>query len=208
MEQSILVFGDSIAYGAWDKEGGWVERLKNSLAEKRKSDSYYIIYNLSVSGETTEDLVQRFDFEAGQRADKDTAILFAIGINDLQFIEPMHDVVRTLKRFKENIEGLIQTASRLSKIVFFVGLTPLNEKITRPLPSDFANPYTNEHVKELNQVIKSVCSEEKAVFIEIFSGFMKAGHERLLEDGLHPNSNGHKLIFEQVRQALAKNKII
>lgn len=24
----ILVFGDSIVYGAWDTEGGWAERLK------------------------------------------------------------------------------------------------------------------------------------------------------------------------------------
>jgi len=25
---NILVFGDSITYGAWDEEGGWVQRLR------------------------------------------------------------------------------------------------------------------------------------------------------------------------------------
>lgn len=24
----ILIFGDSITYGAWDSEGGWADRLK------------------------------------------------------------------------------------------------------------------------------------------------------------------------------------
>ena len=27
----ISVFGDSITYGAWDREAGWVERLKKVL---------------------------------------------------------------------------------------------------------------------------------------------------------------------------------
>jgi len=30
----------------------------------------------------------------------------------------------------------------------------------------------------------------------------------LLEDGLHPNSEGHKKIFESVKEFLIKNKII
>jgi lysophospholipase L1-like esterase len=210
METDILVFGDSIAYGAWDKEGGWVSRLKEFLHKKAppSSDSCSLVYNLSVSGETTEDLLERFDFEAAQRAGQNMVIVFAIGINDLQFIESGHDSTKTLARFKENITELAQTASRMSDKVFFVGLTPLDEKKTHPLASDGENPYTNESVRAFNRIIEAVCSEEKAKFIDIFSGFMKKGHERLLEDGLHPNSDGHRLIFELVRGALTKNKTI
>ena len=29
--QKIFIFGDSIAYGAWDPVGGWVERLRQWL---------------------------------------------------------------------------------------------------------------------------------------------------------------------------------
>jgi lysophospholipase L1-like esterase len=46
----VLVFGDSIAQGFWDSEGGWVERLRkhyNSLAlEDLKSNQQPEIFNL------------------------------------------------------------------------------------------------------------------------------------------------------------------
>ena len=48
----ILIFGDSIAWGAWDKEGGWVQRLRKLIDEKNLSDPefYCLVYNLGVSG--------------------------------------------------------------------------------------------------------------------------------------------------------------
>jgi len=210
METDILVFGDSIAYGAWDKEGGWVSRLKEFSHKKAQpsSDFYTLVYNLSVSGETTEDLLERFDSEAAQRATENTIIVFAIGINDLQFIESGHDSGKTLARFKDNITRLVKTAHRMSSKVFFVGLTPLDEKETHSLASDGENPYTNENIRALNKIIEGVCSKEKAKFIDIFSSFMKKGHEKLLEDGLHPNSDGHRLIFKLVKEALVKSKAI
>ena len=44
---NILVFGDSIAYGALDNEkGGWVNRIR--LALESKSEIYFNIYNLRI----------------------------------------------------------------------------------------------------------------------------------------------------------------
>jgi lysophospholipase L1-like esterase len=45
-------------------------------------------------------------------------------------------------------------------------------------------------------------------FIEIFENWKKISYESLLYDGLHPNSEGHKKIFETVKNYLVKNKII
>lgn len=42
---NILVFGDSIVYGAWDDEkAGWVNRLR--LVLEHQNDVYYNIFNL------------------------------------------------------------------------------------------------------------------------------------------------------------------
>ena len=61
MEQTICIFGDSIAWGASDLEfGGWVARLRNYL-ETEKYDSS--IYNCSISGDSTQDLLKRFSNE-------------------------------------------------------------------------------------------------------------------------------------------------
>ena len=66
----ILVFGDSITYGAWDKRGGWVQRLREFLDEKNLIDLNKIpvlIYNLGVSGDTTNDALERFEFESKKK---------------------------------------------------------------------------------------------------------------------------------------------
>ncbi|MBU4142033.1 MAG: hypothetical protein V1732_05890 [Patescibacteria group bacterium] len=39
----ILIFGDSIAYGKWDKRGGWVTRLSNFIDEKNLKYYFYRI---------------------------------------------------------------------------------------------------------------------------------------------------------------------
>ena len=85
--QKIFIFGDSIAYGAWDPEGGWVERLRQWLFVTTR-DEYNLgtfLYNLSIVGDTTADLLKRFttEIEARQQGD---IIFFAAGINDAQFV--------------------------------------------------------------------------------------------------------------------------
>ena len=82
----VLVFGDSIAYGARDGEGGWVQRLRKFLDERNLMGC--LIYNLGVSGDTVQGLLERFEFETEQRMRKgeEAVFIFEVGINDSQFI--------------------------------------------------------------------------------------------------------------------------
>ena len=66
MPKQLFIFGDSISFGAWDTKGGWAQRLKNhydKLVVESDFDFYCLTYILGVSGDTTEDLLKRFDFE-------------------------------------------------------------------------------------------------------------------------------------------------
>jgi len=78
---NVLVFGDSIGLGLWDENGGWVGRLTEFLVKKSIAsdlDEDYEIYNLGVSGDTTEGLVERFEFETRYRVgESETAIIFS-----------------------------------------------------------------------------------------------------------------------------------
>lgn len=57
----IGVWGDSITYGAGDSKAlGWVGRLRKSYDK----DSEVNVYNFGVCGDTTNDLLRRFDGEA------------------------------------------------------------------------------------------------------------------------------------------------
>ena len=208
----ILIFGDSIAYGAWDKESGWVQRLRKFLDEKNLTDSdfYCRVYNLGISGNSSKNLLERFEFETKQRLkeSEETIIVFAIGINDSCFVHSENSHRVPINKFKENIQKLTDLAKKFSSKIIFVGLTPVDETKTTPIPRDINKSYKNENIRKYNEIIKSVCEENEILFIEIFEDWIKLNYENLLEDGLHPNSEGHKKIFESVKEFLIKNKII
>lgn len=208
----ILVFGTSITFGAWDRKGGWVERLKNFFIKKFLSDKNfrYLVYNLGISGDTTEDLLERFEFEAKQRLKEgeETIVIFEIGGNDSQFIHSQNSLRILPEKFRQNIQNLINLAKKFSSKIIFIGHSPVDETKTTPIPWNRDKSYKNENVSKYNEIIKSVCQENNVYFIEIFEKLSKLGYQNLLEDGLHSNSKGHQKIFETIKDFLIKNKII
>ncbi len=207
----ILVFGDSISYGAWDLEGGWVQRLRKYLDKiNLTTNSYYIVYNLGVSGDTSLNLLERFKFETEQRLDKneETIFIFAIGANDSLFLKSKDDFLVEKEGFKKNLGKLIKSAKSLSKKIIFIGLTPVDESKVNPLPWDKDKSNNNKHVKKYDSIIKSICSQNKVHFIELYDEFTKQDYKSLLQDGDHPNSKGHELIFNIVNNYLNEKRLI
>lgn len=209
----ILVFGDSISYGAWDLEGGWVARLRKFLDRKVLESGfefYYLIYNLGISGDTSEDLSERFEFETRQRLkEKETTIIiFAVGGNDSGFSQGLNSLRISPERFQDNLGYLISFAQKYSSDVIFLGLAPVDESKTTPISWNADVYYKNEYIANYNEIIKSVCKKNKVYFIDIFDTLKNLDYENLLEDGAHPNADGHQKIFEIVKDFLLENEII
>ena len=207
----ILVFGDSISYGAWDLEGGWVQRLRKYLDKQNlTTNSYYIIYNLGVNGDTTNNLLERFELETNQRLaeNEETIFIFAIGANDSLFLKSKNDFWVKKNDFNKNLEKLITSAKSLSKKIIFIGLTPVDESKVNPLQWDKDKSNNNKHVKEYDSIIKSICNQDKVHFIQLYDEFTKQDYRSILEDGVHPNSKGHEMISKIVKEYLKENKII
>ena len=205
----ILVFGDSITYGAWDmKKGGWTDRLKSFCMEKslENAEFDYPVYNLGISGDNSDDILKRFEFEIKQRIwkNKEIFIIFEIGINDSQ----IGNIGISSERFKKNIDKLINTSSKFSSKIIFIGLNPVDELKTSPIPWDENMFYTNERIKKYDKIIKYSCEKKQIYFIDIFNEFSKLDYKKLLEDGLHPNSEGHQKMFEIVIDFLMEKGII
>lgn len=200
----LLIFGDSIVYGAWDTDkGGWVQRIKSFLDEETLSESEneYTIYNLGVSGNTTEDLLERFEFETKQRLKDDgeeLIFIFAIGVNDSQFIHSKNNLRFSPEEYKDNLDKLLNLAQKFSSRIIFIGLTPVDE--TKTIHWDTDKSYKNEYIQKFNEILRSFCKENNICFIEIFEKLIKENYQDLLEDGLHPNSEGHKKIFEAIKK--------
>ncbi len=197
---NILVFGDSITYGAWDKEkGGWVKRLRLTL-ENDNSNNYYTIFNLGISGDVTESIKNRFDNECKIRFAKEdnTIIIFSIGINDSQNVKGEDRV--SLEIFRNNIITLINSAKKYTNNILFIGLTKVDESKVTPLPWDKEKGYLNTKIINFDKELKNICLENNVDYLYIYD---------LLEleelfDGLHPNNVGHQKICDKVKNKISK----
>jgi len=202
----ICVFGDSIALGKWDDVGGWTQRLGQFLESKKdlsnpKERLFYIVYNLSISGNTSKDLLKRFKNEAEAR-NPDT-IIFAIGKNDCLCDSKDKSLV-SKKEFGKNIKSLLEQAKKLTDKIIFIGVGKIDESKTNPILWDENLSLNNKLIEDYNFILESVCKSSKVYFIPIFELIKKED----LEDGMHPNKEGHKKIFKEVKDFLIKKEVI
>lgn len=212
MDKIILVFGTSISFGAWDSEGGWVERFRryinNQVIESNYENRNYL-YNLSISGNKTTDVLKRFDSETQLRlrGEREIIILFEIGINDTIYKYDLGGFEVPAEKFKDNLILLIGKARKYSKKIIFMGLTPVDKRVD-PMPWHEGERYKEEFVTQYNRIIKDVAQAEGVYFIEIYQEFISDNYSSLLGDGLHPNDDGHEKLYEIVKDFLVKEKII
>ncbi|HKZ45578.1 MAG TPA: GDSL-type esterase/lipase family protein [archaeon] len=204
----VLIFGDSITYGAFDTENsGWAGRLRNYLDEG-SSEVFFITYNLGVSGDNSSELLKRFESECESRINdrleegESAYIIFSIGINDSQCLNMEKKLRAPEKQFELNIQKLIELAKKFTSKIMFVGLAPVDEDRTVPIPWDTNKSYKNSNVKKYDQMIQDVCARNKIPFVEIFDKLSKLNFKDLLYDGLHPNTKGHEKIFEIVKNSI------
>lgn len=195
----ILIFGDSIAYGCCDEEGGWVSRLRRFIDKKviaSNFEDYTVVYNLGVSrGMNTNDFLVRFDSETKSRIseNKDITFIFAIGVNDSQFINKEERFVVSPEQFRTNIRKLIQKSQKFSSNILFLGLAPVDNIKVDPIPW-LSVDFPHAPCQERNPA-EARLSRAKA-------------DKKLLVDGVHPNTEGHKVIFEIVKEFLIHKRII
>jgi lysophospholipase L1-like esterase len=206
----ILIFGDSIVWGADDLEaGGWVERFKIHF---KKTEKFNEVFNLGNPGEDTDQLLARIGNECSVRIKPENRprdlVIIQTGLNDSQYILSKNDFRVHPNKFKQNIRELIKISEKFVSRIVFIGLTPVDESKVNPLPWNKDRCYKNENIKKYNEIIKSFHSENKVYFIEILEKFINFKYKPLLNDGVHLKPGGHQKIFEIVKDFLVENKLI
>ena len=192
MDKTYCIFGDSITQAAYAKTG-WVELLKQFLEEKYQND-FINVFNLGVGGNTSENLLKRFENEAFNR--KPTDLVFEIGNNDSGYFGAPVKPITEESKFVLNLEELIRKAKKFSQKITFIGLVLGDDSILQPFPGSSTNKaYSRERVKAYDKIVKDVSEKNGCRFIEImdkldFNDF---------QDGLHPNEQGHRKMFEVIK---------
>ncbi len=199
MDHTICIFGDSITWGASDPEkGGWAQRLKSHLETHGHEDGFYL-YPLGIPGDTSETLLDRFLTEA--RVRRPDTIVFAIGVNDAQYIGTRDNPKVSLTVFRKNLLELIKQAKTLHSAIVFVGLTCVDEAKTLPVPwSGGQFFFENALIQKYDQILQDLSAEHELPYIPVFDLLKKSD----FEDGLHPNAQGHEKIFNQILKFFTK----
>ncbi|MGM5488335.1 MAG: SGNH/GDSL hydrolase family protein [Nanobdellota archaeon] len=192
----ILVFGDSIAWGAFDTEsGGWVERLKTHFLETYEEEGVGV-YNLSVASNDTRGVLAFLESDIAKIdaiEKEDYILLFSIGSNDPRIQE---ETFIPESEFRDNLQQIISIAQKHSQHIFFTGLMKVDEGLTRPW--DGIDHWKNEDLQAYDAIIAQKCVENAIHFISL----MECLDASDLSDGLHPNTRGHKKIYEQVKAVI------
>ena len=200
MEKTICVFGSSIAWGAWDEVGGWVSRLRNYLTQNHHD--YFDVYNLAIDGDDSNGVLKRFSAENEVR--NPGIIMVAIGMNDLAYVNSKNNLRTPLKKFENNLAELAKQAKIFTKEIIFIGLTKIDETKTMPVAWNSTVYYEEKKVALYNAKLKEFCTNNGLMFIEMQNALSKED----LEDGLHPNNEGHEKMFLRIKDFLIENKII
>jgi lysophospholipase L1-like esterase len=205
---AITTFGDSITFGSGDNiNRGWCDRLKKYFESKGE---HHYLYNLGISGDTSSDILERFDAESKARVkfkrEQDrNIILFSIGTNDSKLKGKEKTPKVEFDVFSKNIQTLINKAKTYTKEVAFIGLIPVDEK----LAMNYENTVlTNERISLYNNKIEEICKINDVPFFNIYPEFLKLSYEKLLFDGLHPNSAGYEKMYELIKTFLIQKQII
>ena len=204
----ILCFGDSITFGE-EENGGWCELLKIFFEGKDEDNA---VYNLGINGQTSTELLERFEIESNARIkftnpdDKYTTIV-AIGTNDAKYNGRISkDTPRTTtKQFEKNIFELIKKAKFFKQKITFLGLPPVDEM--RANNRGKLSSFTNRRINELNNIIKECCKKESIPFLDLNKTMIAQNYKNMLADGLHPNSKGYAFMFKEIKTFLEENEL-
>jgi len=189
----LCIFGASTTWGAWDSEkGGWVNRLRLFL---EKNDYDIDVYNLGVSGDNTNNILERFEVECEARLP--TIIMFSVGDNDSA---KGSEVYIPVDKFKENLNKLIKLSKKFTDKIIFVGTKGIDESRTNPVYWDSSVSYKLKNTEEYDKIVQEICKKDNVAYINI----PRLKNEEL-EDGVHPNEKGHEKIFLKVKDYLIKN---
>src|SRR5882757_7384567 len=137
----VLIFGDSIAYGEYDSQGGWADRLKTFYFGRHLTGDGLdmaaspSIYNLSMPGELIRHMALRLPHETVARRDAwedktEFAFIFAAGLNDT-LVDDNGQPISSTQQFTQDLEELLAVALLFSQRILFVGLTPVEDSDQR-----------------------------------------------------------------------------
>lgn len=187
-DRRLLVLGDSFVAGVGDPSGlGWVGRV---VAAAHAARQPLTAYNLGVRGDTSADVLARFEPEVRARigaADASYGVVVGLGTNDMTEAEGRVRVEPGLA--VDNLGRVIETARALGLDVFLVGPPPAGE------------PAQDARVCALSQRFAALARDRDIPFVDTATALLATPawtEEAAAGDGSHPGAGGYGALADLV----------
>lgn len=199
----ILCFGDSITYGAWDIEGGWVDILKKHYHREFLNGKQKVqVYNLGIGGETSTGLLNRIKQEIISRksSEWDTVIIITIGKNDTRATNETTNYESDPETYQQNLLKIISISKRYTNKILLIGLGVVNETL------NFKNhSYSNDRMKLFDDINHQVALSTNIPRVDLRMRMIACPKlNEMYFDRVHPNSIGHRWLFKQIQPEIQK----
>ncbi|HIZ20905.1 MAG TPA: SGNH/GDSL hydrolase family protein, partial [Firmicutes bacterium] len=206
--EQILVLGDSISAGVGASDPAataWPALLAEQIARLQGSEPEMI--NRAVSASVVTPLCPAYEFSAKpaarERVEADLAgcspdlLLVAYGINDLRGGTPV-DVF--IEEYRAYLTDLREEAGP-DTLVALTSLFAIDASGYR-WDGEWGKATPENHAA-YNTAIRELAEELDALYIDVYSAEAAAGW--FLDDGLHPNDAGHRVLADAVLAGLARH---
>ncbi len=176
----LVMLGDSITAGfGLNATQALPVKLEQLL---RKNGNHITVINAGVSGDTTKDALNRFEWSVGPQAN---GVLIALGGNDLlQGIAP--------NITKNNLEKIIQNAQQRNLTVLLAGMRA---------PGNYGVEYQNA----FDQLFPDLAKQYKIPLYPFLLEGVATNPALNQRDGIHPNTKGVKIISENLSAFIDSN---
>jgi acyl-CoA thioesterase-1 len=174
----IVAFGDSLTagFGLTEKES-----YPFLLQQKLNADGFdYEVINAGVSGETSFGGTERVDWVLEQ--ENVSILILELGANDLLRRVPV-------PKMKENLSKIIEKAQAKAITVLLCGMLA---------PPNAGAQYQRDYVA----VFPDLANRYKVAFMPFILEGIALNPQLNQPDGIHPNSEGEKIMTENVYKAL------
>ncbi|WP_111637091.1 arylesterase [Marinomonas shanghaiensis] len=183
---TLLIMGDSLsaAYNLRQQDG-WVSLLENQLSQSHPEIK---VVNASVSGETTQGGLSRFDALLANH--KPNWVVLELGANDALRGYPLNQT--TL-----NLEKMVEQAHNAGALVLLVG---------NQIPQNYGKRYTEMFFN----LYKDIATKYELAYVPFMLKDVALNKALMQSDGLHPNKEGQPIVLQNIlpylQPLLDKNK--
>jgi len=205
----ISIFGSSIMegrIGADTADERWYNILQGKLSERFPAICFPVV-NGAVGGESTREVMRRFDRDA--LAYSPDYLLVMVGGNNNDYTKPERIV--PLEEVKSLMEEMLRRAPVKTQVVAVVFGPVINEQHQCSKNTAYLAALKKMSIAGLNELLEP----ERKIFrefikkyslpsLDLYETFKDAPEKYILPDGVHLNKHGHAVFAEKMFEIMEK----